>query len=39
MKRSVLERLLVLGREEYLDNEEECAGKTAGVEEGRVSRQ
>ena len=39
MKRSMLERLLMLGREEYLDIEEECAGKTAGVREGRVSRQ
>ena len=39
MKRSVLERLLMLRREEYLDNEEECAGKTSDVEEGRVSRQ
>ena len=39
MKRSVLERLLMVRREEYLDNIEECAGKTADVREGRVSRQ
>ena len=38
MERSVLERVLMLGREEYLDNEEEYAGKTADVREGRVSR-
>ena len=31
MKRSVLERLLMFRREEYLDSEEECAGKTADV--------
>ena len=39
MRRSLLERLLMVRREEYLDNEEEFAGKTADGEEGRVSRQ
>ena len=35
----MLERLLMLGMEEYRDNGEECAGKSADVREGRVSRQ